>query len=435
MGEVLSKEILSQIDAATRAAFKEESAKLEASLASRFAPLNPAADTLARDVQTLANPATKRQHGAGYDPFEGKGLDFVRFVKAHAVAKTRGMHPAEVAKAMGHQRIADIIRGGLEALSPEQRAVAMTESVMADGGALAPDEFSSEFIELLRAATVVRASGARVVSMNSATLSFGRQNSAGSASYQGETDNITPSKLSVGLLQASARKLTALTPISNDLLRDNKISAEMLVRDDLVAVMGRKEDITFIRSQGTQYQPKGILYWTASSNKFNATQAGAAATAAEVTADLAKMHRLIDESDVNVDLANNAGAVGWLMTPRSKWYLFGMVDANGQPLFRAELMQGKLWNHPVRTTTQIPNNLGGGTNESEIYLGVFSEALITENTNLIVDAFPGGTYHDGTSLVSGISADQTVIRTIARHDFLVRHTNCFAVLQAVKWGA
>lgn len=435
MGEVLSKEILSQIDAATRSAFKEESAALEARLSSKFAPLNPAADTLARDVAALAAPAARRSHGTGYDAFEGKGLDFVRFVKAHAVAKSRGADPAGIAKAWGHTRVAEVMAKGLDGLTHEQRAVAMTESVMADGGALVPDEFSSEFIELLRAATVVRASGARVLPMNSATLTLGRQNTSGTAAYQGETENIATSKPSFGTLQASAKKLTALTPISNDLLRDNRISAEMLVRDDMVAVMGRKEDVTFIRSQGTQYQPKGILYWTAAGNKFAATQAGATATVAEVTADLAKMLRLVDESNVNVDLATHAGAVGWLMTPRSKWFLFGMVNTNGVPVFRDELRQGKLWNHPVRTTTQIPNNLGGGTNESEVYLGVFSEAIIAENTNLLVDAFPGGAYHDGTSVVSGISADQTVIRCIARHDLLVRYDNCFAVLQTVKWGA
>lgn len=433
MGEVLSQEVIAQIDAATRAAFKAESAALEARLAKQFAPLAPSAENLARDIATAAAP--KRSHGSGYDPFEGKGLDFVRFVKAIAVGKARGASPAGIAKAWGHTRVAEVMETGLAGLSPEQRAVAMTESVMADGGALVPDEFSSEFIEILRAATAVRASGARVVPMNGATLTFGKQNSAGTAAYQGETENIAPSKLGLVTVQASAKKLTALTPISNDLLRDNRISAEMLVRDDLVSVMAQKEDITFIRSQGTQYQPKGILYWTASSNKFNATQAGAAATSAEVIADLAKAHRLVDESNVNIDLATAQGAVGWLMTPRSKWFLFGMVDTNGNPIFRAELMTGKLWNHAVKTTTQIPNNLGGGTNESEVYFGVFSEAIIAENTSLIVDGFPGGTYHDGSALVSGISQDQTVIRTIARHDFVVRHNNCFAVIQAVKWGA
>lgn len=424
----LTESVKKEIDGLVRAAIREETAKFEATMTQRFAPLQPHADALARDIATMRREqeAPKRGHGVGYDPFEGKALDFVRFVKAHAVAKMRGADPAKIAEAWGHKRVAELMTA---------RGAALTEQVMADGGALVPDEFSSEFIELLRSATVVRASGARVVAMNGATLTMGRQNTAGSAAYMGEDENIVPSKQGFGQLQASVKKLAALTPISNDLLRDNAISAEMLVRDDLVAVMARKEDITFIRSTGTQYTPKGILYWTASGNKFNATQAGASATAAEVTADLAKLHRLVDESDVNVDLANAAGAVGWLMTPRSKWYLFGMVSTEGTPLFRAELMTGKLWNHPVRTTTQIPNNLGGGTNESEVYFGVFSEALITENTSLIVDAFPGGTYHDGSALVSGISKDQTVIRAIARHDFLVRHTNCFAVLQAVKWGA
>lgn len=441
MGQ-LNKEVVAQISEAAKAAVAEAmsgvSDDLEKRLAARFQPMAPAAETLARDVAALVRPVLdppKQRRSIGHDPFDGKGLDFVRFVKAHAVGKARGADPAGIAKAWGYTRVAEIMGKSLEGLSPEQRAVAMTESVMADGGAIAPDEFSSEFIEILRAAGVVRASGARSIPMNGATLTFGRQNSSGTASYQGEAQNITPSKLGLGQLQASVKKLTALTPISNDLIRDARVDAEMLVRDDLVATMSLKEDITFIRGAGTQHAPKGILNWTSSDNKFDATQAGAAATVAEVTADLAKVQRLVDESDVNVDMATRVGTTGWLMTPRSKWFLFGLTDGNGIPVFRAELLQGKLWNHPVRTTTQIPNNLGGGTNESEVYFGVFSEAMITENTNLIVDAFPGGAYHDGSAVVSGISQDQTVIRTIARHDFLLRHNNVFAVIQAVKWGA
>lgn len=439
--ETLSVDLQKQIDSLVRNAFKEESAALEVRIAEKFKTTRafPAADLAGADELARRQPS---KHGRGYDVHDGKGLDFVRFVKAHAVARTRGADPALVAKQWGYKRVAEVIEAGLrgnmqhEAFTPEQRAVAMTESVMADGGALVPDEFSSEFIELLRPATVVRASGARVVPMNSGTLSMGRQNTAGTASYQGETENIAPSKLSVGQLQASAKKLTALTPISNDLIRDAAISAEALVRDDLVAVMARKEDITFIRALGTQYQPKGILYWTAETNKFDATQDGPSATVAEVTADLARLLQLVDESDVNVDLASAAGTVGWIMTPRSKWFLFGMVNEHGVPVFRDELRMGKLWNHPVRTTTQIPNTLGDGSDESEVYFGIFDQAIIAENTNLIVDAFPGGAYADSNgTVVSGISADQTVIRTIARHDFLVRHNNCFAVLEAVRWGA
>ena len=37
-----------------------------------------------------ARPAERASHGAFYDPFKGKAIDFVRFVKAHAAAKARG---------------------------------------------------------------------------------------------------------------------------------------------------------------------------------------------------------------------------------------------------------------------------------------------------------------------------------------------------------
>lgn len=367
-------------------------------------------------VAKAGTPAAQRRATEGHDPHNGKALNFARAVKALAVARMDGLPYSaapDVAKRWGDERVAEALLGA--------HKKALAESVFADGGALVPEEFSSEFIELLRAAAVVESMGLRPVPMKG-SLTMGRQNSAGSASYLGENQNITKSQPTVAQLTLSAKKLAGLVPISNDLLRNPAAGAEAFVRDDLVAVMNLAKDLYLLRGTGTQYSPKGVRYWANASN-INAISA---ATLAGKIADLVQAIRLVEQA--NVPEARR----GWVLHPRTKWALASTTDSNGNFVFLQEMMRGMLFGFPFRSTTQVPINLGGGT-ESEIYFGEWSQGLLGEDTNLNVEVFPNGAYHDGSSVVSGISADQTVIRAIARHDFVVRHDTAFAVITGVTY--
>ena len=50
-----------------------------------------------------------------------------------------------------------------------------------------------------------------------------------------------------------------------------------------------------------------------------------------------------------------------------------------------------------------------------------------------VEAFPGGTYFDGSALQSGISRDQTVLRALSKHDIAMRHNLAASLLTGVLW--
>jgi len=159
-------------------------------------------------------------------------------------------------------------------------------------------EYSREIIELLRAKAVVRSLGAMSIPMNSGSLTMPKQTGSGTAYYIGENQDITPSQQTFGQIQMSAKKLAALTPISNDLIRDASPNADMLVREDLLAVMALREDLAFIRDDGTENKPKGMRYWADSNNVLPRTQDSGANTLATVTADLAKAVSLIEEANV-----------------------------------------------------------------------------------------------------------------------------------------
>ncbi|SMB97959.1 phage major capsid protein, HK97 family [Thermanaeromonas toyohensis ToBE] len=335
-----------------------------------------------------------------------KGIRLARAVRALAAAKGDPRQAAYIAENVYKDSVV---------------AKALSEGTGSSGGYLVPPEFSREIIELLYAQAVVRKAGARVLPMTSNVLNVPKLASGAQANYIGENTNIPATQPSFAQLTLTAKKLAALVPISNDLIRDSNPKADAVVRDDLVNAMALREDLAFLRDDGTNNKPKGILYWTDAANKFNA--------GTDPIADLGKAVRLVRASN------SRMVRCAWVFSPRTEYYLMTLRDSAGKFVFRDEMIQGKVLGYPYFVTTQIPENLGVNGNETEIYFGDFMDAVIGENEELLIDVSTEAAYFDGTNLVSAFSTDQTVIRAIARHDFALRHEKSFAVIQAVTWGA
>jgi HK97 family phage major capsid protein len=300
---------------------------------------------------------------------------------------------------------------------------AMSASSMTAGGALIPPELAAELVELLYARTVVMGLGARTMDFTS-SINLGKINSGATVYYVGEAANITPSQPGFGELRMTGKKAAALVSVTNELLRNPSVGADTIVRDDLLQAMALRRDLSALRGTGDSGQPKGITKFINASNVFNST----GTTTAQKVADLTKAIRLVDESNVPLDSG------GWCMSPRSKWSLFATLDANSNFVFAAQLAMGMLLGFPARSTTQVPNNLGGGS-DSEVYFGAWNDLIIgfDKTTPMQVEAFPNGAYFDGAAVVSGISNDTTPIRLMEAHDVLARHDNTFARIDAVGW--
>ena len=294
------------------------------------------------------------------------------------------------------------------------------------GGFLVPEQYSAELIELLRPLAVVRRLGATVLPMPGGTLTVPKITGGASAEYVGENQNIGKTEPKFGQLRLTARKLAAVVPISNDLIRFSSPQADAVVRDDVVSAMAQREDAAFIRDDGTGNAPKGLRYWALAANVI---AANGTVNLTNVTTDLGKLVLGLRNSNVRMIRP------GWLFSPRTEHYLMTIRDGNGNFAFREDMLAGRLWGYPFGVTTQIPDNLGGGSDESEIYLVDMADSVIAESTNLIIDVSSEAAYHDGSSVVSAFSLDQTVIRVIASHDFGMRHDASVAILTTVKWGA
>lgn len=354
----------------------------------------------------LHNPENKMEKR-----LEEKGLDAARLVRCLAAGR------GDTAKA---RAFAEHEYGASHVVT---KALAAGDG--AAGGFLVPETMSSELIDLLRPRSIVRAAGPTVVRPARGSMDFPKLTSGASASYVGENQDITVSEQQFGQVALSAKKLAALVPISNDLLRFG-MDVDTVVRDDLVQAIATTEDVNLLRGDGLQDKPKGLRNWAAAAN----VTASNGTTATNIEADFKELLNAIESADVPLLRPR------WLMAPRSKNHLVTLRDANGNliyPEIRSDNPTIHGW--PVLVSTNIPTNLGGGT-ETEIYFVDFAEVVFGEVNAVEIDVSADATYTTtGGATVSAFQRDQTLMRAILRHDLVVKHDVAIAVKTGVTWGA
>jgi len=343
-----------------------------------------------------------------------KGETFARVLRAMAAAKgdpERAQQWAE--KTFGKEAAAPVVK----ALS--------TDNVSA-GGFLVQEEISDEVIELFRPASVVMRMNPQIIRMDRASFSMPKLLGGASASYIGENADAPATQLEGGSVRLTFHKLAALVPVSNDMLRYAAPGSDTLIRDDLVAGMAQRSDLGMLRDNGTADTLIGLRYQVPGANVL---PANATVNLANVTFDLGSMILALLEGNVRMIRP------GWIFAPRTAIYLMTVRDGNGNYVFREEMMQGRLWGYPYATTTQIPTNLGSGSDESEIMLADFADVVVGEGMQLQLDASTEAAYiNSAGQLVSAFSKDQTVVRAIMEHDLAMRHNESLVILTGVKWA-
>ena len=410
-------------------------AKLEAALyedAEDAAPLDSASDPEGDGEKRFGNMTTRNARGfqqPGYgEPQrqQGKGFKAARFAFCQVVARSHGMQAA----ANFASRV----------LQDNDVAKALNTTGVATGGALIPQAFSNEIIDLLRAETVVRDCEPTIVDMPTGNLTIPRLAAGASAGYQGELDDISASQETFDDLQLNAKKLTALVPVSNDLLRRASQNLESIIRDDMVQALARREDLAFMLGDGSGNSPVGLLNLCPASNKLiaapfaddqNATILGA------VNGVLLGMR---------LTLTNNFSRMirpRWIGTPTTEAFLMGLRDQVGNFVYKDEMETRRtIWGIPYKITQQLPTNLsaataaGGTANDGAyLFLADFADVILAETYSMVVDASDVAAYKDaGGNLVSTFTRDQTAFRIITEHDFNLRHWASVAVALLPAWA-
>lgn len=296
------------------------------------------------------------------------------------------------------------------------------------GGALIGSEIADDVIDLLRGRSIVRRMGPDFRGTPKGTKEFPRVDVSASASYVGENQDIPLSEPEFGQVRLIARKLAALVVVSNEtLMFGASEAAEETIRDDLIKVMVEQEDITLLRSDGTENTPKGLRFQALAAN-VTATNG---VTSANIESDFRDLRNTLTTANVPMLRPH------FLMAPRSLNFLQTLRDANGNIIFtETRATQPTIYGTPVLTSTHIPVNLGGGGNETEIYLVDASEILFGEVDGMMVDVTGEGGYTDsGSNVVHAFQRDQVMMRVKLFNDIVAKHPEAIAVKTAVTWGA
>lgn len=371
------------------------------------------------------------------------GVGMARVLRAVAAAKMLGGGP---------ERAVAVLRSWGETVTADAWQASMEKALAAGdptaGGFLVPTQFSTDVIELLRPSAVVRSLQPSIMPMPMGSVKVPKITQGATASYVGENANIGQTQEGTGQLTLTFKKLAALVPISNDLVRYSSPSADAIVRDDMVRAMATREDKAFIRDNGTNGTPMGLRGWINATNHFNAN---ATVNLANVTIDLGKAIQKLMAADVPLIIQqfpsggpNQVQPVtarpGWIISPRTYMYLTTVQNGQGFYAFRPEMMTGTLWGFPYRVTSQVLETMSGdvetGGTQTEVYFGAFAHAVIGEALALMVDASQEAAYANSAgTVVAAFSQDQTVVRVIQEHDFALRYDKAFARIKQVTWGS
>lgn len=369
----------------------------------------------AEAAQAAAAGAGDTQPGAGAaitpatpaNP-EHKGIE-VGFV-FHALAATRGDREkaAALLERDGHSGISAALSGATDAA----------------GGVTVPRPMAAQVIELLRPRVVMRRAGARTFPLPAGQIRHAKQSGSATAAYGAENSAIAASEPTFTKIDQAFKKLGALVPVGNSLLRHSGVAMAMMARDDLISVMALREDLGFLRNDGTGDLPKGVVSWCPAGN----VQSAVANTVAAIEPAIA---RAIDKVETaNVGMSN----CGWIMRPDVKNYLASRRDANNWPLYPSIEQSGTLKGYPIYTTTQLPNNLGAATDESEIIFVDFAEMMIGDSMTLSLAVSSEASYVDGGgATISAFQRDLTLMRAVAEHDFAPAQDVAIAVIRAKAW--
>lgn len=310
---------------------------------------------------------------------------------------------------------------------------ALQSNDFAAGGALVDDGYRSELIDLLTLRVAVRRLGPQIVPMPEGSMSIGKVTSDVTSNYEGESAPMSASQPTTGRVQLVAKKLTTLVPISNSYIRRaaagrSSLSVETMVQNLAVRRQGLKEDIIFIRGDGAENTPKGLRSLAASGNIL---PANGTVSFANTLADLGRLLNALEGVDVPMIRP------GWAMSPRTKNYLMFQALSGADetyPFFLQMMRAGELLGFPFAATSQIPNTLGSGTDESEIYLADFDQVLLGETLDMTISTSAEAAYRENGTLVSAYERDETLMRLISEHDLQVEHSEAVVVLNEVTWG-
>jgi HK97 family phage major capsid protein len=248
---------------------------------------------------------------------------------------------------------------------------ALQEGTDSAGGYTVPAPLAAEFIDKLRAASVIMRAGARTVAMTSDSLTLARLESDPTVSWRAESEEITASDPTFGRVQLAARSLAGLTWVSRELLEDSANIAAVL-ENAFTQAIALEFDRAALYGSGVAPEPTGVAN-ISGVNEVSMGVNGAALTG----------YDQISDAVYELELDNAKAPTGMIFHPRTGNAIRKLKDGNGVPL----QWPTDLGSIPRLPTTSIPINetQGSASNASSILIGHWPELLVGLRSSLRIE--------------------------------------------------
>ena len=138
----------------------------------------------------------------------------------------------------------------------EKRALA--EGTDSAGGYTVPTPLAMEFIDKLRAKSVLIQAGARTIDMTSETLAIAKLATDPQATWTAENGSVTESDPTFARVDLTAKKLIGITRLSRELAEDSANVNQML-ENAFIQAVSLQFDLAGLYGAGTGAIPTGIV--------------------------------------------------------------------------------------------------------------------------------------------------------------------------------
>ena len=245
----------------------------------------------------------------------------------------------------------------------------MSVGVDSAGGFLVPTAYLPErFIAKMENATVVREAGAQTLdNLTASPVVIPKMTTDATAYWIAEGGAPTESTPAVGEITLEPRGVGAFVELTDRVIRFSTPSAMTIVQDSMAGAIGRAIDLQALFGPGAVNVPVGVRY-----------AADVGATTMNANPDKTNLRAMIQIIVAQNEL-KGGGRFAWIMSERTWDDIANLEDANGRPLYAitmADATPKRLLGYPVFTTVAIPNTVGGGSDESTIFFGNWSQLTL-----------------------------------------------------------
>jgi len=214
----------------------------------------------------------------------------------------------------------------------------------------------------------VQSLGATVINAAPGDLDFPNTEASTTAYWVGENDDTTRSEMTFGVSSMSAKTVSAEARASRKMLIQSAESIEAILRRDIGLVLATEMDRASINGTGAG-MPLGLLM--AGIEKIST-----AANFSDTTADMI----------ANLEMDDWSGTGAFLSSPKVANVVRKIKETDSDRVIPlAEIF------HNVRAefTTQVPDNIGAGSNKSALIYGIWSELILAywSSVDLLVNPY------------------------------------------------